>query len=145
MIEVQTVHLGADQVPVDLLRLRPVTGAQCLEPHPPARKLGMLPLHGGCAVVRNAVYESGGLEGAPFLKERDQVVMVPSLDGAAFVRARGRRRTRCKGHCTAEDADQGQSRELRHRYGKEQNNRKDLKVCAPLFRLFVLQTVFIDF
>ena len=46
VFEVETVHLGAQQIPVDLPGHRPIRGIQRLQARAPGRKLGLLGRHG---------------------------------------------------------------------------------------------------
>ena len=86
VVEVEPVHFGAHQVPVDLFGDRPALGGERIQPGPPGGKLRLLPRHRLGGVVRNAVPELGPLEGPPLIEEGGQVLV-----GA---RRPGRRRRR---------------------------------------------------
>ena len=110
VIEVEPVHLGTHQMPVDLLGDRPALGRERIQPGAPGGQLGVLAGHGLRAVVRDSVPELGRLEVPPLLEERDEVGVGARLSG------RGRRRL---GPATGErQADcQGEQRQRRRKRG----------------------------
>ncbi len=59
VVEVEPVHLGADQMPVDLLLDAPVGRVHLAKPVLPALELVMLPRHGVSGVVWNTVSKTG--------------------------------------------------------------------------------------
>ena len=102
MVEVEAVHLRADDVVVHLLRdgpgLRVDRGQAALV----AGQLAALRGHGGGPVIRHAVHELRPLERPPFAEQRDEVVV-----SSAHVR-RGAREQ-------AGDEDRGSARGQGHR------------------------------
>jgi hypothetical protein len=81
VVEVEPVHLGADQVPVDLLLHRPPGGAQSVQPVHPRRERGVLGSHGLGRVVRNTVRERRSFELAPLLEQLNELLVSPALRG----------------------------------------------------------------
>ena len=81
VVEVEPVHLGAQQVPVDLLGNRPALGCERIQPGAPRRQLGLLARHGRGGVVRNPVAELRPLESPPPLEQGDEVRVVAGSGG----------------------------------------------------------------
>src|SRR5262249_40893442 len=75
VIEVEPVHLRADDVVVDLLRDRPARRIHGSEPSAVRGKLALLTGHRGRPVVRNAIDEDRWLEPAPVLEELEEIVI----------------------------------------------------------------------
>ncbi len=69
MVEIQPVHLCAQDMEIDLLCDGPRARIESGETSPIAGKLGLLRGHRGGRVVGNSVDQLGFLEGAPFGKE----------------------------------------------------------------------------
>ena len=96
VVELQAVHLGANQVPVHLLGHRPAPRIDRLQPAPEVVETRLLRGHGGRRVVRHPVHDPGLLELSP-LREQGQEVLVPL--------ARRRRLGRRDGGQTEEDGE----------------------------------------
>ena len=75
MVEVEPVHLGADQVVVDLLGDRPLRDVDCLESALVVLQALPLGFHRLGRVVGHAVHDGRFLEDAELLEELQQVVV----------------------------------------------------------------------
>lgn len=75
MVEIEAVHLGADQVKVHLLGDRPGLGVDRAEPRLELRQALPLLLHGRGGVVGDAVGDLRLLECAPLPEKRNQIVV----------------------------------------------------------------------
>ena len=73
MVEVESVHLGPDQVVVDLVGDRPVVDFDRGQPRLVVLEPLALPLHRLGRVVGQAAHDLGLLEGAELLEELEQV------------------------------------------------------------------------
>ena len=73
VIEVEAVHLRADDVVVDLLRDRPGRGLDGGEPIPIGAELAVLGGHRGRPVIRDAVDQDRRLEAAPVREEPEKI------------------------------------------------------------------------
>jgi hypothetical protein len=73
VIEVEAVHLRADDVVVDLLRDRPGRGLDGGEPIPIGAEVLVLGGHRGRPVVRDAVDQDRRLEAAPVREEPEEI------------------------------------------------------------------------
>ena len=75
VVEVEPVHLGADEVVIDLVGDRPVGDLDCREPALVVLQALPLPLHRVGGVVGHAAVDLGLLEDAELLEELQQVVV----------------------------------------------------------------------
>ena len=92
MIEVESVHLGPHDVPVDLLLDAPTGGVEGRQGLHPFRQRGVLRGHGGAGVVGHAVQHGRLLEVAPRREERDEFGVGGAGPGGRLEFLRGRRR-----------------------------------------------------
>jgi hypothetical protein len=86
MVEIQSVHLGPQDLPVHVLVHGPAVGLDCGEAPLIRGKLALLGGHRGCRVIGHAVHELRMLEGAPVREQRDEI----GVRGALRPRARAR-------------------------------------------------------
>jgi hypothetical protein len=73
VVEIESVHLCPNDVPVDLLPDGPTAGADVGEAALECRKFSMLNGHRTSGIIRNAVAEIGPLKRSPFGKEFRQI------------------------------------------------------------------------
>ena len=105
VIEVESVHLGADQVPVDPFRHGPILRGSAAQPRLPLREFLLLPRHGRRRVVRHAIHEPGALECPPFVEQIHEV--------GVGVRTRRRNRIHRIRRHLHEKEDEGENRDSR--------------------------------
>jgi hypothetical protein len=75
VVEIEAVHLGLHQTPVDLLRDVPAARVDSRQPPLPRGKLAVLCRHGCRRVIGHPVYQRRLLERAPLDEQLDQVVV----------------------------------------------------------------------
>ena len=76
VIEVEPIHLGANEVPVDLPGNRPILVVQRVEARPHRRQHGVLECHGAFRIIRNSIHEGWGLELAPLAEELHEILVL---------------------------------------------------------------------
>ena len=105
MIEVEPVHLRADDVVVDLLRNRPGARIDRGQPIHVAGEITTLRRHRRCRVVRHAVHALRLLECSPVSEEREHVLVARAPRGSG----RGRRRWRWR-RAAADDQERQETK-----------------------------------